>query len=74
MLYKKVHRQHVREFRVGRKYKFFGRGVHEVTGKPYIVGSCIRVVLDRLSHYTLIYMTGEYSGKLLQAHKITWIS
>lgn len=35
MLYKKVHRQYVRQFRIGRKYKFSSY-VYEVIEKPYI--------------------------------------
>ena len=35
MLYKKVHRQYVKEFRRGRKYEFDGK-VREVTRKPHI--------------------------------------
>ena len=45
MLYKKIHRQYVKEFRVGRKYKLYGDDdvVCEIAGKPYIdiEGSCI---------------------------------
>ena len=37
MLYKKVHRQFLRDFRVGRKYKLHGdEVVREITKKPYI--------------------------------------
>lgn len=37
MLYKKIHRQFLREFRIGRKFKYSRSGdVCEVTGKPLI--------------------------------------
>lgn len=35
MLYKKIHRQFLREFRVGRKFKY-NKVVYEVTEKPHI--------------------------------------
>lgn len=38
MLYKKIHRQHVREWRLGRKFKF-SRGssaIYRVSREPYI--------------------------------------
>ena len=49
MLYKKIHRQHLREWRVGRrfKYKVDGRlgGVYQVhTGRPQIVMRRIRCI------------------------------
>ena len=48
MLYKKYHRQYVREFREGRKFEHRGSaggvfGVYEVIGKPYISGRYIQV-------------------------------
>lgn len=36
MLYKKIHRQYVKEFRKGRKFKYNGF-VYEVTGEPHIL-------------------------------------
>lgn len=36
MLYKKVHRQYLRRYRVGRKFKYGELDVLEVTGKPHI--------------------------------------
>lgn len=37
MLYKKIHRQYLREWKVGRKFKFDDENkVREVTEKPYI--------------------------------------
>lgn len=37
MLYKKIHRQCVRQYRVGRKFRCINSGnVYEVTGKLYI--------------------------------------
>lgn len=42
MLYKKIHRQFLRQFRIGRKYRFSGCRF-EITGKPYICGRSIQV-------------------------------
>ena len=35
MLYKKIHRQHVRQFQKGKKFKDKFNKIHEVTSKPY---------------------------------------
>lgn len=35
MLYKKIHRQYLRQWRLGRKYKMYGE-VCEVTREPYL--------------------------------------
>lgn len=36
MLYKKVHRQYLREFRIGRRFKDkYDNCIDEITGKPY---------------------------------------
>ena len=37
MLYKKIHRQYLREFRVGMKFKTSSGEVYEVTEKPQII-------------------------------------
>ena len=63
MLYKKVHRQYLRQFRVGRKFKCYGF-VYEITKeKPYIdiKGGSIRI-----DHWYLILIaiTGSGSGQL----------
>ena len=42
MLYKKVHRQYLREFKVGRELRFFGcKFVIKITKEPNIQGSYI---------------------------------
>lgn len=65
MLYKKVHRQYVREWRLGRKYKFSGV-VLEVIREPYI-------------NIEKGYIAAEYrvlirisSGKMYR-HEIIWL-
>ena len=69
MLYKKVHRQHVREFRQGRKYKIYDSNiVFVITKKPridsfgaiYVQGWC------------LITITGPHLGKMWH-YEITWL-
>lgn len=36
MLYKKIHRQYLREWRVGRKFKLDNGLVYEITREPFI--------------------------------------
>ena len=66
MLYKKVHRQHLREFKVGRKFKYDDGGgskVFEITSKPHIEGDYIWV-----DSWIFIDIT---SGQLLYIDDIT---
>lgn len=72
MLYKKIHRQFLREFKVGRKYRF-GGVVFEITGKPYICGRYIRV--DEVNNYdegTYDLIVDLDSGKMIYDY-ITWL-
>ena len=75
MLYKKVHRQFVREFQVGRKYRFNDSNiVGEISGKPSIDKKEYGYIYILVGSLYLIYMTGPYSGKMW--HKddyITWL-
>ena len=64
MLYKKVHRQYIRQFRIGRKFRFFG-DVHEVAEKPYIENNTILV-----NGVDLIPL---YSGRLLNRSVFVWL-
>lgn len=47
MLYKKVHRQYLRKFRVGRKFEYNNK-VHEIIKEPYIYKNyiCIDRIID----------------------------
>ena len=67
MLYKKIHRQYLKNFRLGRKFKFCGLPeVYEITREPRI-GLCY-ISTDR---WLLIEL---YSGKMtLHDGYITWI-
>ena len=59
MLYKKTHRQYLREWRVGRKFKVNGK-VYEITKEePFIEYGSIFV-----DGWCLIPIGGEYSGKV----------
>ena len=55
MLYKKIHRQYLKNFRLGRKFKISNincKGkVYEVTREPYVVGSLI--LADRSDGYDM---------------------
>ena len=70
MLYKKIHRQFLREFRVGRKFKYGNsRVVHEVTSKPRIEGDCIQV-----EGWYLIYIDGPYKYKgVYRGNNVVWL-
>lgn len=46
MLYKKIHRQHVRQFQKGRKYN----QIYEVLGKPYTYRNTVRVWVENIGN------------------------
>ena len=67
MLYKKVHRQFVREFWVGRRFKRrYNAAIYEVTGKPsidYSKGSiCVKCDGLGLDTWNLIVINDNYYG------------
>lgn len=47
VLYKKVHRQYLRQFKVGRKFKCDGE-VHEIIKEPYIGRYKNYICIDRI--------------------------
>ncbi len=60
MLYKKIHRQYLRQFKVGGKFKYkYSRTVCEITREPHIIHRAIW-----LEGYILIEFTGQYKGVL----------
>lgn len=79
MLYKKVHRQHLREFWEGRRFEvrtYSSVNVYEVTSEPYIEGLDYQILVDRSDGYDmlLIPLCGLDKGKL--RHKfpiIKWL-
>lgn len=80
MLYKKIHRQFLREFRVGREFKFFDvlEEVYEVTQKPYIDINGIMAYLKGDSsgvnmRWYLIHTSGYYKGRILSNGNIAWL-
>lgn len=66
MLYKKIHRQYLREFRIGRKYKgkYTGK-VYEIAVKPYITKEYIQI-----GGWWLINF---YSGELYNKDVFEWL-
>ena len=81
MLYKKVHRQYVKEWRIGRKFRFINR-VCKITSKPYIsyLDKSIRVTCDggyESSSWPLINI-GDVLGLCTRARlnedNITWLN
>lgn len=68
MLYKKVHRQFIRQFWKGRKFKFNDGDieVYEIIDEPVIDRDFVWV--DGMNLISL------YSGRLLHKDYITWLS
>ena len=52
MLYKKIHRQYVKEFRVGRKFRFDGK-VYKVTTRPVTTDSTIFIFCNNVCLFSL---------------------
>lgn len=77
MLYKKIHRQYVRQFWRGRKYKFFS--VWEVIKEPYIDEGYIKIgiskygVEDKIED-TLMSIAGGYSVWHKAKDVIEWLN
>lgn len=69
MLYKKIHRQYLREFRVGRKFRFDGE-VYKVTTKPVTTDSTI-FIFRGITYNTLIDL---YDGKMCYKDKVVWLN
>ena len=72
MLYKKVHRQHLREFKVGRKIKFCGIDiVYKITKEPFIMRTGYHQILVERNgcHMMLISLL---SGVIYQ-YEIMWL-
>ena len=65
MLYKKVHRQYLREWRVGREFKFKDSNVHKVIEKPYIR------LFDICSDGWLLIVL--ITGRIMCAGNIEWL-
>lgn len=77
MLYKKIHRQYLREFREGRKYRY--EDVERVVAKkPYIDGKYIQIIYVKdgcrfCSVQILISIENLFLGELLSKSDITWL-
>ena len=85
MLYKKIHRQYIREWRLGRKFRFShgSNTIYRVSREPYIKGISIWVedIRDDSDEHTLIPIAfclvdiaDKYSSQLCH-HKddIKWL-
>ena len=63
MLYKKIHRQYLRMWRIGREFKFEGK-VYKITAKPYIEENYISIdCLGEYSSYRLIQFSSGHVWK-----------
>ena len=69
MLYKKIHRQFLRECRIGRKYRSCSSGnVYVVTGKPHIDSDSILA-----DGWNVITIKGQDSGRIWNRSIFAWI-
>ena len=70
MLYKKIHRQYLREFKKGRKFKFNdgSEEVYEIFDEPLVDEDDELIWVDGMSLISL------YSGRLLHKDYITWLN
>lgn len=85
MLYKKTHRQHVRKYWIGRKFKYKEYGkeseVYKVTEKPYIGRRDIKVNVVDCScmgevKWNLVRLVGLLEGYTAEGKsksRITWL-
>ena len=79
MLYKKIHRQYLREWRKGRGFRFDNSGEEcEIIRGPYIRDNYIWVDFgyvdyDDYDDLDLIRMTGGYPGQIRYHEAITWL-
>ena len=63
VLYKKVHRQYLREFKKGRKFKYDNK-VHEIIKEPYIDETyiCIDRIIDNKPEPVSLYLFDVQEG------------
>ena len=69
MLYKKIHRQYLRQFRIGRKFKFSD----ETVAKLYIVSGCIWVNRSDGCDINLIPLHSPFKGIIGHKDLIDWL-
>lgn len=73
MLYKKIHRQHLREWRIGRRFRFYddvNNWAYKITSEPYIKDNYI-VILRGSTYNILIDL---YDGKMCYKDKVVWLN
>ena len=75
MLYKKVHRQYLREFRVGRKLKFRGIDiVYEITKEPFIMRVGYQILVERSGcHMMLISLLSGMIYQYKDKNELLWL-
>lgn len=83
MLYKKTHRQHVRKYWIGRKFKYGDcEEVYKVTGKPYIgrrdiivnVVDCDHIEEVKWNLVRLVGLLEGYTAEGKSKSRITWLN
>lgn len=88
MLYKKIHRQFLREFREGRRFKCENFGdIYRIISKPYIDSrgwwTCVKIMFvdkdqhnHQHSHWSVVSITDcfmSHKGELSNKNDITWL-
>ena len=84
MLYKKIHRQYLREFRLCRRFKCEDFGdIYRIISKPYIEARgwwiCVEVMLvnnGRFDHWSVVALTDcfmSHKGELSNKNDMTWL-
>lgn len=82
MLYKKIHRQHLRQFWVGRKFRYNGISVNLLSGGTFIEGRVYEITREpyigergyihfRFNKDALCLINSR--GEIYQCDFITWI-
>ncbi len=75
VLYKKIHRQYLKEWRKGRKFKYrcsYAMNVYEITKEPHICERYIQVEeVDRYNEKVYDVIITLDSGKIIA--DVTWL-
>ena len=74
MLYKKIHRQYVRQFRISREFEYYIGTKLRVIGKPRIGDIYIHVRCSDYYTLGLIFIKGKRSGQIHYKEEITWLN
>lgn len=76
MLYKKIHRQYLRQFRIGRKFNLYNDKCEEVIRRPYIDYPKIYIWCSSCRRCLIMMVDNDVShlGEIIDKDKITWLN